>query len=60
MERINAEILYVNEEDLTIDGRKKNFEDIDYFDLKDRQVMIRESVVILKMNHKYKILKSRY
>jgi hypothetical protein len=62
----NITVTYYELEDLSLDTIKRlnkgeiTINDITYHDLKNPKLIIKESVVILKIGEKYKLLKSRY
>lgn len=62
----NIMVTYYELEDLSLDTIKRldkgeiTINDITYFNLKNPKLIIKESVTILKIGEKYKLLKSRY
>lgn len=61
MKIINLDILYLDESDIQHHTlRHKKFEDLSIYNLKDKSIILRQNVVILYINGKSKLLKSRY
>ena len=57
---IETKVLYLKDEDLIIESRIKNVDDIGLVDIMDLKSVMRTSVAIFVRDGKRKVLKSRY
>ena len=55
-----TEVTYVDIDDFIVKAKELPIEDVDVSMMKDLKVLQKSSVVILKINHDYKVLKSKY
>ncbi len=57
---INAEVTYIDDDELFLEARKKPINDLNWHDVKDWSFVQRASILIVKRGFEYKVLKSRY
>lgn len=60
MEIIETSVTYINENDLFLSSKYKMIDEITLYDVKDKNIIRKSNILILKLNGKYKVLKSRY
>lgn len=59
MIQIETTVLYINKDDLVNTAKTLNIEQIEWYHVKHTEDFLTAGVVILSMNGKYKVLKSR-
>ena len=60
MYKVTAEITFINEDDISYEAKKLPITEIQSFMIKDRKILEKSQILILKTSTGIKLLKSKY